>query len=330
MGSRLGVAVLGAIALAAIASGCGSGDDDEQGEVLGTNGGRPVVVSIGDSVASGEGNPAQSGPPWLDRRCHRSETSGQTLAAHQAQTSRPDLGYVNVACSGATIDRGLLGPYRGIEPHLFQRPAPPQVEEVKRIAGQADVAAVLVSIGANDLGFAKIVKFCALVPRCWQQHFNPAFPLAEAGSKAPLLDDYVPARLDRLEEDYHRLDAALEPLLPPERVVIVDYFDPTTAADGTDCTILFGGIKPVESSWARTQVLVPLNARIEAAAQEHGWKVVTGVAEHFRGHGACAGAQRWVRTLGEGPVTGTLHPNEQGHREIAGLIVPVLSQVLGS
>jgi hypothetical protein len=328
MGGRLGLAALGAIALAAMASGCGSGDRGDQGDVEGATAGRPLIVSIGDSVASGEGNPAGSEPRWLDRRCRRSATSGQTLAAKRAQGSRPDLGYVNVACSGAGIDHGLLGPYRGIQPRPFQRPAPPQVDQLKRISGEADVQAVMVSIGANDLGFAKIVKFCTLVPRCWQQHFNPAFPLIEAGPGRPLLDDYVPARLDQLEEGYRRLDAALSPLIPADRVVIVDYFDPTTAANGTDCTIL-GGVSPVESSWARTRVLSPLNAEVEAAAEDHGWKVVSGVAEHFRGHGACAGPQRWVRTLGEGPVTGTLHPNEQGHREIAGLIAPVLSQALG-
>jgi hypothetical protein len=351
MGGRLGVAVLGAIALAAMAVGCGGSEDE--GDVLGTTAGRGVVVSIGDSVASGEGNPARSAPRWLDRRCHRSATSGQTLAAIEARRSHAELGYVSFACSGATIDRGLLGPYRGIQPRLFQRPAPPQLDGLKRVAGEADLAAVMVSIGANDLGFAKIVKFCAVVPRCWQQHFNPAFPLVEAGPRQPLLDDYVPARLHQLEEGYRSLDAALRPLIPADRVVIVDYFDPTTAADGTDCTMLFGGITPVESSWARDHVLYPLNDAVEAAAEEHGWKVVTGVAEHFRGHGLCAGKQRWVRTLGEGltgeplpllrggvtldyvetvigGTAGTLHPNAEGHREIAALITPVLTQALGS
>jgi hypothetical protein len=246
------------------------------------------------------------------------------------QRSHPDLGYVNLACSGATVDTGLLGPYRGIQPRPFQRPAPPQIDQLTRIAGESDIAAVMVSIGANDLGFAKIVKFCALVPRCWQQHFNPAFPFAEAGPRRPLLDDYVPARLDQLQAGYRRLNDALHPLVPADRVLIVDYFDPTTAVNGTDCTMLFGGITPVESSWARLRVLYPLNDEVEAAAHEHGWKVVTGVAEHFRGHGVCAGNQRWVRTLGEGPTRGTLHPNEEGHGQIGALIAPVLSQALGT
>jgi lysophospholipase L1-like esterase len=325
MGGRLLAAALGATALVALAAGCGSEGD---GDGLGTTAGRGTIVSIGDSVASGEGNPARDGPAWEDRRCHRSAAAGQTLAARKAQRSHPDLGYASFACSGATINRGLLGPYRGIAPTPFQRKAPPQLDELKRVEGRGEVAAAMLSIGANDLGFTKIVAFCAVVTRCWQQHFNRGFPLAEAGPKRPLLDDYVSARLDQLDDDYGRLDAALRPLVPAERVVIVEYFDPTTAANGTDCRVL-GGISPVESSWAREHVVFPLNAEIEAAAEEHGWRVVSGVAEHFRGHGACAEQQRWVRQFGEGPPTGTLHPNEQGHREIAGLITPVLREALG-
>jgi hypothetical protein len=110
-------------------------------------------------------------------------------------------------------------------------------------------------------------------------------------------------------------------------VVISTYFDPTTDVDGTDCRIL-GGVKPGESRWARENVLVPLNQRVEAAAAEHGWNVVPGVAETFRGHGLCAGKARWVRAFGEGGVAGTLHPNEEGHRQIAAAINPVLDQVL--
>jgi hypothetical protein len=89
---------------------------------------------------------------------------------------------------------------------------------------------------------------------------------------------------------------------------------------------------------------------VEAAAEEHGWYAVTGVAKRFRGHGLCAGPRRWVRTLAEGltgrrlplfgvagfaeirdvigGTAGTLHPNEEGQRQIGALIEPVLTEVL--
>jgi lysophospholipase L1-like esterase len=333
--------------LAALIAACGSsGPEPPQGT---------VIVSIGDSVASGEGNPAPSGPRWENRACHRSATAGQTIAAREVQRDHPEIGFLDFACSGASIEKGLLGPYRGIEPALLQQPARPQIDEVRDASARAKdsggLAAVMISIGANDVAFSKAVKFCTLVKHCWDQNFNPEFPFVEAGARYPTLEQFVNARLAELPASYNRLAAALGPVVPSQRVIIVDYFDPTTAADGSDCTILFGGVTPDESRWAREHVLVPLNAQVEAAAKAHGWNAVTGVAERFRGHGLCAGSQRWVRTLGEGlsgrplplngtgvnivhvqdvigSTAGTLHPNEAGHRQIAALIAPLLAEVL--
>lgn len=337
-----------AFAVAVASAGCGSGDGSpppNQGS---------AIVSIGDSVASGEGNPAPSGPRWESRACHRSGTAGQTIAAREVQERHPEIGFLNYACSGASIEKGLLKPYKGIEPAPFQ-PGRAQIDQVRdaaaRAKGSGGLAAVMISIGANDVGFSNAVKFCDLVKRCWEKHFNPDFPFAPASARFPTLQEYVNARLAELPERFNRLAAALDPLVPAERVIIVDYFDPTTAADGSDCTMLFGGVAPDESRWAREHVLQPLNARVEAAADDHDWQVVSGVAERFRGHGLCAGPQRWVRTLGEGlsgqplplgpggvsfihirdviaSTAGTLHPNEAGHRQIAALITPVLARVL--
>jgi hypothetical protein len=226
----------------------------------------------------------------------------------------------------------LLGPYKGIEPALLQRPAPPQVDEVAalRVASDGGIAAVLLSTGANDIGFTKIVAFCASVRRCPVRHFNPRFPFLEGADRHPTLEETVRIRLDELDDRFRLLDAALEPLVESERVLIVEYFDPTTAPDGSDCNmeVLRDGIRPEESRWARESVLAPLNATIETAAAEHGWRLVDGVAERFRGHGVCAMEKRWVRVLGEGPLVGILHPNEAGHRQIAALITPVLAEVL--
>jgi lysophospholipase L1-like esterase len=338
---------LAAIVAAAFAAGCGSdGDDTAPNE--GT-----AVVAIGDSVASGEGNPAPTRPRWENTACHRSAISGETIAARRVESDHPEIGYVNYACSGATVAKGLLGPYKGIEPRPFHRTRA-QIDEVADAAARAKesggLAAVMISVGANDVGFSKAVEFCTLVKRCWEKHFNTAFPYAAAGPGFPTLEEYVNERLNALPDGYDELADALEPLVPPERVLIVDYFDPTTAADGSDCTMLFGGVTPDESTWAREHVLVPLNDEVEAAAEEQGWHAVTGVAERFRGHGLCAGPQRWVRTLAEGltgrrlPLfggagfaeirgviagsAGTLHPNQEGQRQIGALIEPVLIEVL--
>jgi hypothetical protein len=56
----------------------------------------------------------------------------------------------------------------------------------------------MISVGANDVGFSKAVKFCALVKRCWEKHFNAAFPYAAAGPGFPTLEEYVNERLNAL------------------------------------------------------------------------------------------------------------------------------------
>jgi GDSL-like Lipase/Acylhydrolase family len=336
--------------MALAASGCGSGGGDE---TTGPNNGT-AIVSLGDSVAAGEGNPAPRNPRWENLACHRSPVAGQTFAARKAQRKNPELGFFDYACSGASIPKGMLGPYKGIEPAPLQ-PARSQVDQLKDAAAVTSsaggLAAVMISIGANDVGFSKVFKFCALVRRCWAQHFNPDFPYAEAPARFPTLEEYVSDQLRGLPSSFNDLANALEPIVPAERVIIVDYFDPTTGAGGAYCTMLFGGVTPDESRWAQEHVLRPLNAQIDAAAKEHGWSAVTGVAERFRGHGLCApGAKRWVQTLGEGltghalplgggagflairdvieSTTGTLHPNAEGQRQIAELIDPVLTGVL--
>lgn len=104
-----------------------------------------LIVSVGDSYASGEGNPVvpRSGDQpaqWVDRRCHRSTVAGPAIAAAQLERADPhtSVTFLSFACSGATIARpyhvpsdgfdyysedrskllgvGVLAPYRGAEP----------------------------------------------------------------------------------------------------------------------------------------------------------------------------------------------------------------------
>jgi hypothetical protein len=337
--------------LAVAASGCGSGGGKD--ETSGPNDGT-AIASLGDSVAAGEGNPAPNGIRWENLACHRSPIAGQTFAARQAQKDNPELGFFDFACSGASIPKGMLGPYKGIEPAPLQ-PARSQLDQLKDVTAvtgsSGGLAAVMISIGANDVGASKVFKFCTLVKHCWTQHFNPDFPYAVAGPHFPTLQEFVKDRLAALPSSYNDLANGLAPQVPASRVIVVDYFDPTTGAGGAPCTMLFGGVTPDESRWIQEQVIQPLNAAIDTAAKRHGWNAVTGVAERFRGHGLCAeGSKRWVLTLGEGlsgqplPLTGgqgflairdvvestaaTLHPNAEGQRQIGQLIDPVLARVL--
>jgi len=103
------------------------------------------IVSIGDSLASGQGNPdipqvvdpgffgigwTQISPPyWQDERCSRSAFSSHALAAMALEAADPhsSVTFISFACSGATIGTyhydendplkfagvGMLVPYRG-------------------------------------------------------------------------------------------------------------------------------------------------------------------------------------------------------------------------
>ena len=327
-------------AAAIVLAGClGIGGDENEPE----HGGN-LIVSIGDSVAAGQGNPAPTQPHWLSHRCYRSTLSGQWIAAHEVIASNPpaDLGFVSFACSGATIDQGLLGAQR-TGPFAQERP---QLDRLEELAGNSTIEAVLVSVGANDVGFSRIVTFCATHENCpARRDYGPARDWARANDRpAPTLSEFVARAIGDLAAGYRRVGARIPPEVAGDRVLIVEYFDPTRWPAGTQCAIFRRAVLrlPVddlvtreESRWAHDQVLLPLNDAVHDAAEEHGWTVVEGVDERFDGHGICAPpAQRWVRTLGESlerqqDPFGTLHPNEAGHRATAGLITPLLSAALG-
>jgi hypothetical protein len=94
-----------------------------------------LIAGLGDSFASGEGNPdvpvqfdvnrrarnvypkragndARSNAQWLDELCHRSLYGHQLRAALQIAIENPKAAvtFMGYACSGAEIDEGILGP----------------------------------------------------------------------------------------------------------------------------------------------------------------------------------------------------------------------------
>jgi lysophospholipase L1-like esterase len=96
-----------------------------------------LIAGLGDSFASGEGNPnmpvmfssegrsgnqypkraindARGNAQWSDELCHRSLYSHQLRAALQVAVENPKVSvtYLGYSCSGATIEEGLLGPQR--------------------------------------------------------------------------------------------------------------------------------------------------------------------------------------------------------------------------
>lgn len=193
-----------------------------------------VIVGLGDSFASGEGNPdvparlSYSGVAsgkwpvratseqaqdianpdaayWVDRLCHRSMLSAQARAALQfaAENPKRETVFVGVGCSGGEINQGVLGAYRGTDEASkrivkdrkkgeFWRTDMSQINQVVwalcrdyeadndlkaaqsyKLAFKTDrfavlpcklgfrrpIDAVLLSIGGNDIGFARMVAW---------------------------------------------------------------------------------------------------------------------------------------------------------------------------
>jgi subtilisin-like proprotein convertase family protein len=309
-----------------------------------------LFVSIGDSIASGEGDPDKSqtydslgfvkaGPVWQHRRCHRSAQAGPARAAIDLERSDPrsTVTFVSVACSGASIPEGLLGVYAGIEPGSPLQAA--QVLEVERLLCSTSpfdptidekcpgflptIDVMTISDGGNDIHFSTVIENCVYVPYCGN----------DIATTVPLQAD-----LDQLPAAYDRLASAIARRLDPARVFVTEYPNEVTDETGQPCFIFGVAISTEESKWAAAQLIGRLNDTVQQAAVRHGWRYVGDIARQFVGHGYCAGDSRWIRTFEDsrtiqGPfginappggnfhdTKGMFHPNVSGQSVYAGRI----------
>jgi lysophospholipase L1-like esterase len=294
-----------------------------------------LIVSIGDSVGSGEAVPDLPGllrARWKNPRCHRSARASPAQAAEriEADDQHTSVTFVHLACSGATIPDGVLGTYDGAE--RSTPPLPAQINGLEQVTRQRTVDAVIVNVGANDVSFGDIVRACAahlLAHNCFEE------PLRGGG---PPIRDVVQQELRELPGRYAQLAEGLrEARVPPGRVHIVQYFDPTRDTQGNTCPRILGAITGNELREAQTEVLAPLNRAIAQAAHLHRWHLVAGAPQAFSTHGYCA-AEPWVTSMGRSlaflggrldqRLLGTLHPNEPGQEAIAALLAGSLERRL--
>lgn len=277
-----------------------------------------VIVSLGDSNASGEGN-INRDDHWSDWVCHRSFTSGPALAADRLEVSRAGtVTFLSLACSGAEVDSGLLRPYEGQENN--GTPLDPQVDVMEEMlcpsgpSSCRDVEAILVSAGGNDVGFAPVLEHCG-----FDSPFNECSQDVEFVAALNQRFSRLDALYDALGD---RLDAG--PLADAE-VYITEY--PDDPFDGNNGCEALSLITDDEGVWIHEQA-VRLNHAIRRAAARNGWNYVGGVADGFRGHGYCAIDTWFVRfrdsVLKQESKHGTLHPNRSGHSHTAARLVDAL------
>ena len=268
-----------------------------------------IVVSVGDSVASGEGNPIVPGAPalWSDglggnSACHLSTTSGPAIAVSKLRAANPNtpITFLHLACSGA-------GVYSALGNHDTS-----QLKTALGILGDRTIDALLISAGANDIagGFGNIVGICADKYNC-SNDTELAASIAAGVSNLPTKFEDNVANTDRASEVY-----------------LSEYYDPTKDAGGNyngACT--FDVLRAVELQFLDEAMLMPMNASLASIAASRKWNFVGDIASNFRYHGICANAlETWiVNLLGSGVtqlnIAGTGHPNAAGHQAIADRLV---------
>lgn len=319
-----------------------------------------LIVSLGDSYASGEGVPEVPGryavafPPcvsdgrlrlttpclreaaeeagWTGGACHRSSWAGPAQAALALERDDPHrtVTFVSLACSGAEIEAGVLAPQVSRPPRrlpqleaLASLLCPPAVV-CTRPEQRRRVDALIISIGGNDIGFSDIVKACVrLIGSCTRAATDDS-PVAQARPK-----------LLALGQQYVRLYRAINDTLEPAHVFLTEYADAWTEGTGP-CTIggfpLGAGIRRDDVRWLHEHLSQPLNATGRGLARILGWGYIDSIAAGFREHGYCAEEpwivryhESWVR---QGDDRGTLHPNRAGQAFIARRIAEVIGGTL--
>jgi hypothetical protein len=315
-----------------------------------------LLVVLGDSIASGEGNPDEDAvsvdtypypnnpfpPIWEGGDCHRSKYAGGYQAVRRMEMADPhsSMMFVSAACTGATTANVITDPQNGF---------PAQVTQVANTicgrgscTGAADpqIDAIAMNIGANDAGFANIVKDCGA-------------PVTDCVGDDMIVNDHT-VITGSMAGRYGQVDAALTQNLKFTRIYVGEYQDPTKGDDGSFCNMILegavlhnadwaapligndGNISPDESSYVYQQIVAPLNAVIDTSSGggDPRWRPLKGIASQFAQRGYCASApwivhygESWMRQLDQ---DGTMHPNKDGHQVFANAIASGFSKAVGT
>lgn len=317
------------------------------------------AVALGDSFISGAGgrwrgnaldplgdgagtDRAAYGCGWLGCRhdpalvygasarngCDRSD-----VAPIASAPVRVDL-RVNLACSGARSENV----WREANGGVAHRGEPPQADQLATVAARTDVELVVLTVGANDMGFGRLVLGCVLAwtttPARDPGHCNPgaqarlaaAMPWARAGVRKAIREVGAVMRDAGYEAgDYLLLVSSYASPLP--RGADIRYPESSWAR-------LHTGGCPVwnaDADWARSLATPFITDTLAWAAAAEGARFLD-LSRVLAGHELChADAQRvssvdppsaarseWVRAIapGQGSLREALHPNAFGQRAI--------------
>ncbi len=339
-----------------------------------------LIVGMGDSFASGEGNPdvpvrfsrerradyglgskdqPLNGYParvgswssigdatfiehnarWLDQACHRSLYSHQMRAALQLAVEDPHraVTFVGYACSGAEIIDGLFLHYKGNEwvphpPDISQlsaiaqaqcgpRDAPPQdLPEAFHMGGQIPelrgglvmrrcdpdharkIDLVLVSIGGNDIGFARLLANAVLSDQSLLRRLGGWFGQVHGFLAASEQLDRVEVRLKALNRAIHGLLHV--PWAESDRILLTAYPSLAMLPDGRHICPDGNAGMTVSPDFVLSEVEAResmaagerLDAVLDDTSRQNGWTFVSSHRRQFQGRGICAGYTDYALT----------------------------------
>ncbi len=248
------------------------------------------AVVLGDSTAAALGNPLVAHASPADHACRR---SSDAYAADLAAVNNWDV--LNLACSGATIADGILGPQQA-----GSLTVPAQLAQARQAT---NAQLVIVSIGANDVGWSGLVGLCAAATSC-----------ADSASTA-----YFQQSLNKFASQYYQLLEQLSTLPSRPRVLINLYYNPFDTALGC----LNGhGLDPAKET-ALVTLLDALNQVLSNGATAAS---ATPVRPDFTSHALCD-ANPYVQGVGS---PAPFHPTAAGELAIALADEQALQQAPGT
>lgn len=295
--------------------------------------GARTIVAIGDSYMSGEGarvyfqGTNHRGPVGWNE-CRRAPTAYPVRVERLLADAGEEHDLLFLACSGAKARQltteaqypnDPLRPWSDRERRLTEDEVEAQRGQAQLPQAEAAVAAleldpdvVLVSIGGNDAAFGEIGRTCGLAGDCSVLGAHWLDGLARARQE-------VRAAYDQIAQSF-----------PRSRVLVVPYPVPLNET-GCDGSLLRPGEHRFVVGYTRA-----LDRMLAEEADDAGFEYLSGVVDLFTRHRVricdTAPSKAAVNQLAASPTAGvflqqisprgwfhnTFHPNDRGHRLIAG------------
>jgi hypothetical protein len=301
---RAAAAVLCALGLVA-----GAGPAEADGPGVGT----PAVVAVGDSAISGEagrwagntnGSPSRVdalGPTaYYDNAANTAET---TRGCHRSKAAEIHIGVTlsaNLACSGARTYTQPFASGSDFKPGLdFYDDGQGHIGQAKALqqyAATHNVKLVVVLIGANNFGFAKVVERCVTnwltSPSWWKNYCHDDSDIASMFTSS-----YVAQQRSRVIGAFANLKTAMANAgyAPGSYTLLAQtYSSPIPNGSGfrypetgfSRQTIGGCGVWNRDANWANATMVTTLNGVVRDAATAHGVPVLNAESA-LAGHRLC-------------------------------------------